>query len=158
MSLNFFKVYDVRANGLDEVNEDLVRSIANAPQRRWDPALRYSDMTYVSATAAKDAWTAAICGPGRDNTHIGQCGAEEISFQTAHVGTAGGIMVTASHNPMDYNGLQMVRAGGRPISGDAKLFMVRNDVVNGPCFVAPHTGKVVRIYLNAAHIQQPLIT
>ena len=52
---------------------------------------------------------------------IGLCGTEEIYFATAHAGMGGGIMVTASHNPRDYNGLKFVRAGAQPISGDSGL-------------------------------------
>lgn len=57
---------------------------------------------------------------------IGLCGTEEVYFQTAHLGAAGGVMVTASHNPMDYNGLKLVREGARPISADTGLFAIRD--------------------------------
>src|SRR6185437_12070219 len=50
----------------------------------------------------------------------------EVYFQTAHLGAAGGILVTASHNPMDYNGMKLVREGARPISGDSGLFAIRD--------------------------------
>ncbi|MGQ7115916.1 hypothetical protein ACUOFC_64585, partial [Escherichia sp. TWPC-MK] len=46
---------------------------------------------------------------------------EEIYFATFHLGVDGGIEVTASHNPMDYNGMKLVREGARPISGDTGL-------------------------------------
>jgi phosphomannomutase/phosphoglucomutase len=52
---------------------------------------------------------------------IGLCGTEEVYFQTAHRGIGGGIMVTASHNPMDCNGMKLVRQDARPISGDTGL-------------------------------------
>ncbi|EFQ2494820.1 TPA_asm: phosphomannomutase CpsG, partial [Salmonella enterica subsp. houtenae serovar 16:z4,z32:-] len=52
---------------------------------------------------------------------IGMSGTEEIYFATFHLGVDGGIEVTASHNPMDYNGMKLVRGGARPISGDTGL-------------------------------------
>lgn len=52
---------------------------------------------------------------------IGLCGTEEVYFQTVHRGVGGSIMVTASHNPMDYNGMKLVREGARPISSDTGL-------------------------------------
>src|SRR5690606_41550797 len=52
---------------------------------------------------------------------IGLSGTEEIYFATFHLGVDGGIEVTASHNPMDYNGMKLVRKGARPISGDTGL-------------------------------------
>lgn len=48
-------------------------------------------------------------------------GTEEIYYATFHLGVDGGIEVTASHNPMDYNGMKLVREGARPISGDTGL-------------------------------------
>ena len=48
-------------------------------------------------------------------------GTEEIYFATFHLGVDGGIEVTASHNPMDYNGMKLVREGSKPISGDTGL-------------------------------------
>ncbi|HDC1501268.1 TPA: colanic acid biosynthesis phosphomannomutase CpsG, partial [Salmonella enterica] len=56
-----------------------------------------------------------------DVLDIGMSGTEEIYFATFHLGVDGGIEVTASHNPMDYNGMKLVREGARPISGDTGL-------------------------------------
>ncbi len=58
---------------------------------------------------------------GVDVLDIGMSGTEEIYFATFHLGVDGGIEVTASHNPMDYNGMKLVREGARPISGDTGL-------------------------------------
>jgi len=60
-----------------------------------------------------------------DVIDIGLCGTEEIYFQTADRHVGGGIMVTASHNPMDYNGMKMVREDSRPISGDSGLNIIK---------------------------------
>ena len=57
---------------------------------------------------------------------IGLCGTEEIYFATAHLGVGGGIVVTASHNPKDYNGMKFVREGAKPISGDSGLAEIRS--------------------------------
>ena len=64
---------------------------------------------------------AGIRDAGCDVVHIGQCGTEEIYFATFHGGYDGGLVVTASHNPKDFNGMKFVREGARPISGDAGL-------------------------------------
>lgn len=52
---------------------------------------------------------------------IGECGTEMVYYATAHLNTDGGIMVTASHNPADYNGMKLVRSGARPVSSDTGL-------------------------------------
>ena len=51
---------------------------------------------------------------GVDVIDIGLCGTEEVYFATEHFGAGGGLMVTASHNPIDYNGIKMVQAGRAP--------------------------------------------
>jgi phosphomannomutase len=68
--------------------------------------------------------TAAMIRQGVDIVDIGLCGTEEIyftSFAGEHTGIDGGIIVTASHNPADYNGMKLVQRGARPVSGDSGL-------------------------------------
>ena len=73
---------------------------------------------------------------GIDVADIGQCGTEEIYFATGHLGVGGGIMVTASHNPADYNGMKFVREQARPISGDTGLTEIRDLIAAGDLPVA----------------------
>jgi phosphomannomutase len=63
--------------------------------------------------------------------HIGQCGTEEVYFSTWDLRADGGIMVTASHNPADYNGMKLVREGSRPISGDTGLLEIKRRTEEG---------------------------
>jgi phosphomannomutase len=62
---------------------------------------------------------------GADVLDLGLCGTEEVYFATSYARACGGIMVTASHNPADYNGMKLVREESRPISGDSGLDMIR---------------------------------
>jgi phosphomannomutase/phosphoglucomutase len=110
----------------------------------------------LSSPSLQDALTAGITASGRDVIDIGLCGTEEVYFQTAHLGAAGGIMVTASHNPMDYNGLKLVREGSRPISGDSGLFTIRDNVANGNFVEAASAGKVSQALDKSAYIQHLL--
>jgi len=73
----------------------------------------------------KTAFSQGVRDEGVDVYDIGLCGTEEIYFATFHAGYDGGVMVTASHNPIDYNGMKMVRAGARPISADSGLADIR---------------------------------
>src|SRR3546814_645639 len=61
-------------------------------------------------------WSSDVC-----SSDLGLCGTEEVYFAAFQDGVDGGVMVTASHNPIEYNGLKLVRAGARPISGDSGL-------------------------------------
>ena len=73
---------------------------------------------------------------GADVVNIGQCGTEEVYFATSHLEVDGGIVVTASHNPADYNGMKFVRESSKPISGDTGLKEIKRLAENNeftPC-------------------------
>jgi phosphomannomutase / phosphoglucomutase len=157
MNLNSFKAYDIRGRVPDELNEDLAQRIGNATAQVLGsgPVVLGHDVR-LSSPGLRDALVAGINDAGRDVIDIGLCGTEEVYFQTAHRGVAGGIMVTASHNPMDYNGLKLVREGSRPISGDTGLFTIRDHVANGAYVQAQSRGRVIEAFEKAAYIQHLL--
>lgn len=117
MPLPAFKAYDIRGRVPEELNEDLARRIgvALAAQLAPGPVVLGHDVRLTSP-ALQDALAAGLRGTGREVIDIGLCGTEEVYFQTDHLGAAGGVMVTASHNPMDYNGMKLVKENARPIS------------------------------------------
>jgi len=125
-----FKAYDVRGRVPDELNEDVAYRIgrATADVLGEGPVVLGRDIRLTSK-ALQDALAAGLNHAGRDVIDIGLCGTEEVYFATPHLNAAGGIMVTASHNPMDYNGLKLVREGSRPISGDTGLFAIRDAAI-----------------------------
>ncbi|MDQ0010614.1 phosphomannomutase [Luteibacter jiangsuensis] len=117
-----FKAYDIRGRVPDELNSDVAYSIGRAFARAvadGEVVVGYDIRLDSPALAAEVA--RGLADEGRNVIDIGLCGTEEVYFQTAHRGVAGGIMVTASHNPIDYNGMKLVREGARPISGDTGL-------------------------------------
>ncbi|ROO25704.1 phosphomannomutase [Salinisphaera orenii] len=119
----FFKAYDVRARVPDELDADLARRIgrAYAAEIGARTVVVGRDMRLSSAELA-DALIEGLTAGGADVLDIGLCGTEEVYYVTFSQATDGGIMVTASHNPKDYNGLKFVREGARPISSDTGLF------------------------------------
>ncbi|MGC1550846.1 MAG: phosphomannomutase [Rhodanobacter sp.] len=127
MDLNCFKAYDIRGRVPDELNEELVRRIGMATVQLLGPGPVVTGRDVrLSSLSLQAALSSGIQAAGRDVIDIGLCGTEEVYFQTRHLSAAGGIMVTASHNPMDYNGLKLVREDARPISGDTGLFAIRD--------------------------------
>ena len=120
--LKCFKAYDIRGRVPDDLNEDIAYRIGRAYAEILKPreVVVGHDVRLDSPTLAA-ALIRGINDAGSTVIDIGLCGTEEIYFQTAHRGVGGGIMVTASHNPMDYNGMKLVREGARPISGDTGL-------------------------------------
>ncbi len=126
-SLPCFKAYDIRGRVPDELDETLARKIglAMAAQLEPGPVVLGRDVR-LSSPALQAALADGFHAAGRNVIDIGMGGTEEVYFQTDHLGAAGGVMVTASHNPMDYNGMKLVREGSRPISGDSGLFAIRD--------------------------------
>ncbi|MEE4280150.1 MAG: phosphomannomutase [Halieaceae bacterium] len=125
-SIDCFKAYDVRGRVPDQLNEDVARRIGRAfvdviGARR----VVVGHDIRLSSPSIKAALAEGLREQGADVYDIGLCGTEEIYFATSHAGMDGGIAVTASHNPKDYNGMKFVREGSRPISGDTGLFDIR---------------------------------
>jgi phosphomannomutase/phosphomannomutase/phosphoglucomutase len=122
MKINCFKAYDVRGRIPDQLNEDIAYRIGRAYAAFVSPksVAVGRDIRQSSATL-RDALTRGLIDSGVDVIDIGLCGTEGVYFATFHERLDGGIMVTASHNPPDYNGMKFVRAGARPISGDTGL-------------------------------------
>lgn len=117
-----FKAYDVRGVYPDEVNEEMAYRMG-----RIFSAMYAAETVVVghdirlSGRALVDALTEGLRHGGTRVIDIGQCGTEMIYFATAFLKADGGIMVTASHNPKEYNGMKLVRSQARPISSDTGL-------------------------------------
>lgn len=141
MASSCFKAYDIRGRVPDELNESLARRIGAALAAQLDagPVVLGRDVR-LSSPALQDALADGLRNAGRDVIDIGLGGTEEVYFQTWHRKAAGGVMVTASHNPMDYNGMKLVREESRPISGDSGLFAIRDAALGD----APFPDAVVR--------------
>ncbi|MBU3068287.1 phosphomannomutase [Aestuariicella sp. G3-2] len=120
--LTCFKAYDIRGRLPDELNDDVAYRVGRAYAEFLKPqkVVVGHDIRLTSAELT-DALANGLMDAGVDVIHIGQCGTEEIYFATFHLGVDGGICVTASHNPKDYNGMKLVKKGSRPISGDTGL-------------------------------------
>lgn len=127
MTLPCFKAYDIRGRVPEELNPTLAERIGAGTDTLLSPGpvvLGYD--IRLSSPELHQALAQGFRNAGRDVIDIGLCGTEEVYFQTFHRSAAGGVMVTASHNPMDYNGMKLVREHSRPISGDTGLFDVRD--------------------------------
>lgn len=157
MPLPAFKAYDIRGRVPEELNEDLARRIgvALAAQLAPGPVVLGHDVRLTSP-ALQDALAAGLRGTGREVIDIGLCGTEEVYFQTDHLGAAGGVMVTASHNPMDYNGMKLVKENARPISSDTGLFAISDAVAADASEAQPPSAGQTAQHGKSAYIQHLL--
>ncbi|MFT6266511.1 MAG: phosphomannomutase [Oleiphilaceae bacterium] len=124
--LTCFKAYDIRGQLGTQLNETIVYNIARAFGETLKPkVIVVGGDARETSESLKLAAAKGLRDAGVDVLDIGMVGTEEIYFATSHLGTDGGIEVTASHNPIDYNGMKLVREGSRPISGDTGLFDIK---------------------------------
>ena len=118
-----FKAYDVRGKVPGELNTDIAYRIGRAYADQIQPktvCIGYD--IRLSGPELYEALAKGLNDAGVDVIHLGMVGTEMVYFATAFYGYDGGVMITASHNPADYNGMKMVRSESRPISGDTGLF------------------------------------
>ena len=104
-----------------------------------------------SSEALQAALIAGLCDEGVEVVDIGLCGTEEVYFATAHLGAGGGLMVTASHNPADWNGIKMVREDARPIAWESGLGAIHDLVAADAFGPARGQGGLVRADPRAAY-------
>jgi phosphomannomutase len=117
-----FKAYDVRGIVPDELNPEVAYAIGRAYAHQILPksvCIGYD--IRLSGPEIYQALAKGLTDAGVDVVHLGMIGTEMVYFATASMHLDGGIMITASHNPPEYNGLKMVRSLSRPISGDTGL-------------------------------------
>lgn len=137
-----FKAYDIRGKVPDELDAELCAALGQALPAQFDLSggvvvgrdVRPSGVELINSLSD------SLRDAGVDVTDIGVCGTEEIYFAAARHGFSLGVMLTASHNPPEYNGLKMVLADAVPLSGDSGLFALRDRILESD-FTTRKTGR-----------------
>jgi len=127
VTIESFKAYDIRGQIPNQLNPDICYRIGNATAD-FLGAKRVvigRDMR-LSSDEFADAVATGLTDAGVEVLDIGLCGTEMVYFAVMHLEADGGIMITASHNPADYNGLKLVREAAKPISADTGLIDIRS--------------------------------
>ncbi len=155
--LNCFKAYDVRGRVPAELNDDVAYRIGRAFAQLLQPGTVVvgQDVRPTSPALAR-ALVRGLLDGGADVLDIGLCGTEEVYFATSFAKAGGGIMVTASHNPADWNGMKLVREESRPISGDSGLADIRTLAENGDFAPAERAGKITPYEHRPAYLRHLL--
>lgn len=120
--LTCFKAYDIRGKLGTELNNDIAYKIGRAYGQIYQPkTVVVGCDVRLTSEALKQATIRGLNDAGVNVLDLGMTGTEEVYFGAFHLEVQGGIEITASHNPMNYNGMKLVRENARPISADTGL-------------------------------------
>ncbi|WP_269933998.1 phosphomannomutase CpsG [Serratia liquefaciens] len=153
-----FKAYDVRGKLGEELNDDIAYRIGRAYGEFLKPkTIVLGSDVRLTSESLKLSLAKGLQDAGTDVIDIGMTGTEEVYFATSHLKADGGVEVTASHNPIDYNGMKLVREGSRPISGDTGLRAIQ-ELAEKNQFAAPAAtrGSYVRQNVLDDYVQHVL--
>ncbi len=157
IKISGFKAYDLRGRIPSELNEDVAYRVGRAYAEFVKPkkVIVGRDIRLSSEELCK-ALEQGLLDSGVDVYDIGLCGTEVVYYATFARGMDGGIMVTASHNPPDYNGMKFVREGSRPISGDNGLQDIRAIAEAGKFTTPPRVGERIAVDIMPDYIEHLL--
>ena len=143
--LTCFKAYDIRGKLGDELNEEIAYRIGRAYAVYLKPTsvVIGADIRHTSEPL-KIAVANGLMDEGVNVIDIGMTGTEEVYFATFHLHVDGGIEVTASHNPLDYNGMKLVKEGSKPISGDTGLHEIQRLAEANDFSVVNQRGSLIK--------------
>ena len=131
-AITCFKAYDLRGRIPGELNDDVAYRVARGYAEFLSPKrVVVGRDIRLSSGGLADAVCRGLTDSGVDVYDIGICGTEGVYFATFDGGYDGGIMITASHNPPDYNGMKFVREQSKPISADNGLQEIRRFAERG---------------------------
>lgn len=145
--ISCFMAYDIRGKVPVELNVDLTYKIGRA-FARYLKAKKIVVGHDIRSTSEElsDALAKGLNDSGADVIDIGLCGTEMIYFATPFLNADGGVMITASHNPPEYNGLKFVGKGSIPIGYGSGLSEIEKMIVNDDIGdISEDKGKISRI-------------
>ncbi len=123
-----FKAYDIRGTVPDQMNSDLARAVGEAFARFAEtPRILVARDMRPSGPDLVTAFAQGVTSVGVDVVDLGLCSTDEMYFASGSM-NAPGAMFTASHNPAQYNGIKLCRAGARPVGADTGLQEIKRAV------------------------------
>src|SRR6185436_1652044 len=137
---DIFKAYDIRGLYPGEINEEVARAVARGFVAYLDARrIGVSRDMRVSSPSLAAAFIEGAREQGADVVDYGMMATDMLYFAVVNDGLEGGAQITASHNPGQYNGIKMVRAGAQPLSGDAGIGDIRDMIANDRLPAVPGT-------------------
>lgn len=155
--LTCFKAYDIRGRLGEELNELIAYRIGRAYAQYLNAkTVVVGGDVRASSEALKQALAQGIMDAGCNVIDLGMTGTEEVYFAAFHLDVDGGIEVTASHNPIDFNGMKLVKRGAQPISDDTGLKDIKALAESQDFTAFTQCGQLTQQNLQAAYVQHLL--
>ncbi|MGJ8692724.1 MAG: phosphomannomutase [Thalassotalea sp.] len=152
-NLTCFKTYDIRGIVPSELNPDIAYNIGKAYAQIFTPKnVVIGNDIRLSGPELSKAIAAGLQESGVNVIDIGECGTEEIYFAVPFLEADGGICITASHNPANYNGMKFVGKGSSPISSDNGLLEIKRLAELGEFPTSKYIGTLSMQDISAAYI------
>ena len=168
ITIDSFKAYDIRGELGVNLNEEIAYRIGRAFGQLLGQRYRTADATHElkalrpaivigcdirhSSESLKQATITGIIDSGIEVIDLGMTGTEEVYFATSHYDALGGIEVTASHNPINYNGLKLVKEHSKPISADDGLAEIQQLAESGQFIDSAEKGQLQLLTDKSAYI------
>jgi phosphomannomutase len=152
-----FKAYDIRGIYPGELDEEVAYQIGNAFVKylKPDEVVLGRDMR-LSSEALRNSLVQGITESGSDVIDIGLCSTDALYFTVGKFGYDSGIMITASHNPKEYNGMKMCKKEAVPLSGKEGIEQIKEVILKGGFLITKKKGEIRKQDIQADYIQHLL--
>jgi phosphomannomutase len=154
---SIFKAYDIRGTVPDQLNDGIAYSVGNALAGYLKPkSIAVGRDMRLSSDTIFDALARGIIDAGVDVVDLGLISTDGLYFAVGKYGYDGGVMITASHNPKQYNGFKVCRKEALPLSGQEGLDKVREALEKDIVIKSPHRGNIARRDITADYTEHCL--
>lgn len=155
--LSFFKAYDIRGTVPEQLNEEMAYNIGRAYATYLKPTtVVVGHDIRLSSPALAQALSKGLLDSGVNVTHLGECGTEEVYFSVFDMQVDGGICITASHNPANYNGMKFVGKDSRPIGSTSGLNDIKQLLITRQFCPISAAGKLTSADRKTQYVQHLL--
>ncbi len=155
--MSIFKAYDIRGIYPSELDEDIIYRIGRAYVLKFRPKkITIGRDMRLSSPRLFRALVKGVTEQGCDVVDVGLVTTPMMYFSVWNYGYEGGLMVSASHNPPQYNGVKMVAEGGMPISGETGIYEIGESINRLPTKLATKKGKIEKKDIMGAYVRHSL--
>ena len=157
IKISSFKAYDIRGQLPHEINSEIAYRVGNATAECLSAKKMILGRDIrASSKELSESMASGLMDAGVDVIDIGECGTENVYYATGELKSCGGIMVTASHNPSDYNGFKIVSENAKPISSETGLLDIRKIAESDKRLISELRGNLEQRDLNQSYVKKVL--